>query len=97
MRPLFPKHEFAQRDAAQHAVEAPSQRARDAYQLAFARVGVTKPVTNSQGKPQHRLSLLPSLGLASHVPPLNVLEDAGEGLQFRTAGDRERLELGKWP
>src|SRR5688572_20094698 len=43
--------------------------ARDAHQLKFAPAGVPLPVTNTQGKPLHRLSVLPSLGPVSHVPP----------------------------
>ena len=48
------------------------QRARDASQLTFALVGAALPETNSQGKLLEQLSVLPSQGLVSHVPPPNV-------------------------
>jgi hypothetical protein len=48
------------------------QRARDASQLTFAPAGAALPVTNSKGKLLEQLSVLPSQGLVSHVPPLNV-------------------------
>ena len=51
-------------------------RARDAYQLSFAPAGVPLPVTNTQGQPRYRLSVLPSLGSASHVPPPNSTVNA---------------------
>jgi len=46
-------------------------RARDVHQLTFAPEGAPKPVTNTQGEPHHRLTVLPSLGSISHVPPPN--------------------------
>jgi hypothetical protein len=39
-------------------------------ELSFAPAGVPLPVTNTQGQPRYRLSVLPSLGPALHVPPL---------------------------
>jgi hypothetical protein len=44
------------------------RRALDALELCFDFAGVPLPVTNTQGQPPYRLSILPSLGAALHVP-----------------------------
>ena len=44
------------------------RRTRDVHEPGFEPAGVPLPVTNTQGKPLYRLSILPSLGAALHVP-----------------------------
>ena len=44
------------------------RRTRDVHEPAFEPAGVPLPVTNTQGQPLYRLSILPSLGAALHVP-----------------------------
>ena len=44
------------------------RRTRDVHEPGFEPAGVPLPVTNTQGQPLYRLSILPSLGAALHVP-----------------------------
>jgi hypothetical protein len=44
------------------------RQTRDVHELGFEPAGVPLPATNTQGQPLYRLSILPSLGAALHVP-----------------------------